>query len=418
MDNKQKESKNLSPQFLRKRKMMLVLPLLVLPFITMAFWALGGGSGKESKKEISATNLILQLPDAHFKGDPSETKLTFYEQAERDSIKFGKAIANDPFLKQERSIDTSIFHLVPGSSGLTYNPLPPGNYKDPNEEKVYQKLQQLNEQLNKPVEKINSNKEASTADKTSSSINKEDVERLDQLMRRMNQKDSISDDPELDNLNNMMEKILDIQHPERVKEKIREKSMISKKSIFRVNNVPIISSVSLLDTSAKKENDSKGFFGLEEENNYSEQNAIQAVVNEDQTLVNGAIIKFRLVNNISINGNVIPKDNFIFGKVSLNGERLLVDINSIRVDNSLFPVKLVVYDMDGLPGIYIPGAITRDVAKESLNNTSQMMEISSLDPSIKAQAATAGIGAVKTFLSKRTRLIKVTVKAGYKVLLK
>lgn len=417
MDNKQKESKNLSPQFLRRRKMMLVLPLLVLPFITMAFWALGGGSGKESKRKISATNLILQLPDAHLKDDKSETKLKFYEQADRDSIKFGKAIDNDPFLKQERSIDTSVFHLMPGSSNLIYNPLPPGNYKDPNEEKIYQKLQQLNEQLNKSVEKNNSNEVALTANKHSSSVNKEDVERLDKLMRRMNQKDSI-DDPELDNLNSMMEKILDIQHPDRVKEKILEQSMRNKESIFPVNNLPIVSSVSLLDTSAKKENDSNGFLGLEEESNYREQNAIQAIVNEDQSLVNGAIIKFRLINNISINGNVIPKDNFIFGKVSLNGERLLVDINSIRVENSLFPVKLIVYDMDGLPGIYIPGAITRDVAKESLNNTSQMMEISSLDPSVQAQAASAGIGAVKTLLSKKTKLIRVTVKAGYKVLLK
>ncbi|HEY9364571.1 MAG TPA: conjugative transposon protein TraM [Chitinophagaceae bacterium] len=418
MNKKQTESKSLSPHFLRRRKMMLVLPLLVLPFITMAFWALGGGSGEILKREASATSLNLQLPDANLKDDGSETKLTFYEQADRDSIKFEKALNNDPFLKQERSIDTSVFHLVPGSSGLPYNPLPPVNYKDPNEEKVYQKLQQLNEQLNKPVEKNNSNEVALTADKTTSSVNKEDVEKLDRLMQSMNQKDSISGDPELDHLNSMMEKILDIQHPERVKEKIREKSMGNKESIFPVDNVPIISSVSLLDTSAKKENDSNGFFGLEEESNYPEQNAIQAVVNEDQTLVNGAIIKFRLINNISINGNVIPKDNFIFGKASLNGERLLVDINSIRVENSLFPVKLVVYDMDGLPGIYIPGAITRDVAKESLNNTSQMMEISSLDPSVQAQAASAGIGAVKTLLSKKTKLIRVTVKAGYKVLLK
>jgi len=53
MNNKQKESKNLSPQFLRKRKMMLVLPFLVLPFITMAFWALGGGSVKNQKERLA-----------------------------------------------------------------------------------------------------------------------------------------------------------------------------------------------------------------------------------------------------------------------------------------------------------------------------------------------------------------------------
>jgi len=76
------------------------------------------------------------------------------------------------------------------------------------------------------------------------------------------------------------------------------------------------------------------------------------------------------------------------------------------------------YDMDGLPGIYIPGAIARDVAKQSTDNSLQMMELTSLDPSFKAQAATAGIGAIKSLLSRKVKLVKVMVKAGYKVLLK
>jgi len=36
---------NHSEKFLKKRKALLVLPLLALPFITLAFWALGGGKG-------------------------------------------------------------------------------------------------------------------------------------------------------------------------------------------------------------------------------------------------------------------------------------------------------------------------------------------------------------------------------------
>lgn len=30
-------------KFKRQRRFMLVLPLLTLPFVTLAFWALGGG---------------------------------------------------------------------------------------------------------------------------------------------------------------------------------------------------------------------------------------------------------------------------------------------------------------------------------------------------------------------------------------
>jgi len=46
------------------------------------------------------------------------------------------------------------------------------------------------------------------------------------------------------------------------------------------------------------------------------------------------------------------------------------------------------------------------------------MELSTMDPSLKAQAAAAGINATKNLLSKKARLVKVMVKAGYRVLLK
>ena len=114
----------------------------------------------------------------------------------------------------------------------------------------------------------------------------------------------------------------------------------------------------------------------------------------------------------------MPKESFVYGTVSLNGERLRVTITSIRCQDVLLPVQLEVYDLDGLPGIYIPGAMTRDVAKSSVDNAAQMLEVTSLDPSLKAQAASAGLSAVKSLLSKKAKLVKVTIKACYKVLLK
>ncbi len=73
--------------------------------------------------------------------------------------------------------------------------------------------------------------------------------------------------------------------------------------------------------------------------------------------------------------------------------------------------------MDGLPGIYIPGTINRDVAKESLNNSLSLADVGSVDPSFKAQATTTGISALKSLVSKKAKLIRVQLKAGYKVLL-
>ena len=142
------------------------------------------------------------------------------------------------------------------------------------------------------------------------------------------------------------------------------------------------------------------------------------MVHQAQTLVDGSIVKLRLLDEVFINGNLIPKDKFVYGVASLNGERLIIKINNIRSNNSLYPVDLSVVDMDGLDGIYIPGAITRDVAKQSADRAVQGIGFATLDPSLKVQAATAGIEAAKTLFSKKAKLIKVMVKAGYQVLLR
>ena len=108
----------------------------------------------------------------------------------------------------------------------------------------------------------------------------------------------------------------------------------------------------------------------------------------------------------------------MFGTASLTGERLSIKISSIRFQHSIFPVALSVYDMDGMQGIYIPGAVTRDVAKQAADRTFQEFGTTTLDPSLGAQAASAGIAATRNLLSKKVKLIKVTVKAGYQVLLR
>lgn len=81
-------------------------------------------------------------------------------------------------------------------------------------------------------------------------------------------------------------------------------------------------------------------------------------------------------------------------------------------------MQLSVYDMDGMDGIYIPGAITRDVAKQSADRAIQGIGLTTLDPSLGAQAASAGIEAARDLISKKVKLVKVTVKAGYQVLLR
>ncbi|MEP6750746.1 MAG: conjugative transposon protein TraM [Bacteroidota bacterium] len=414
------EHPNHSNKFKRKRKFLLVLPALIIPFITMAFWALGGGkgTGAQAGQIKSPAGLNLQLPNANLKEDKSMDKMAFYQKAERDSEKIRDFIKNDPNLKKQlEKADANEEDTVLEEPSVVHTK----KYTDPNEEKVYKKLDLLNHVLNQTasgsaIKEKDFLKRTEVPEETS-----QQQKKLKELMEQMNSGAS-SGDTEMNQLNGMLEKILDIQHPERVKDRFEQKYAKSKEQVYAVSKEVTANNISLLDTNRTKNNnnDDSKFFGINNEQNESDgkQNAIEAVVHETQTLVNGAVIKMRLLNDVYINGHMIHKDNFIYGTAMLNNERLVINIKSMRDEHSIYPVKMEVYDMDGLQGIYIPGAITRDVAKQSTDNAIQSLALNSLDPSIGAQAASAGIETAKQLLSKKVKLVKVQVKAGYRILLK
>lgn len=407
-----------SAVFLRRRKMVLVLPALVIPFITMAFWALGGGQGSDQKNQTINTGLNLQLPDANLKDNPNADKLAFYKEADSDSLKKEELLRNDPYYKDTSAptaniltpIGDSSYHIESHLGAMIYSPYNKG--ADDNERKIYQKINEINKQINQPENQPAYNSPLLPATQNT----EQDISRLQDMMQVINDKQDT--DPEMQQLNGTLERILDIQHPERIKEKLKERSLKNKEQVFIITKDIAKNNIGLLNTEKNKPSIKNKFYSLEEDTVLNEQNTVEAVVHQTQTLISGAVVKMRLLNDIYINGSLIAKGNFVFGVAQLNDERLEIAVTSIRNNNSLFPVKLEVFDMDGLPGIYIPGAISRDVAKQSADNGLQLMELSSMDPSLKAQAAATGINAAKNLFSKKVKQVKVTVKAGYKVLLR
>lgn len=382
--------------------MMLVLPLLVIPFLTMAFWALGGGS-KKAESNVTAKGLNLDLPDAHLKDDKAMDKLGFYDKADKDSMKMEEWMRNDPYFKKDAGSDQfvpeelqELTTATASKYNLRLNTSPYEKTVSPPEEQIMQKIKRLEKEMNTIANTYEDPVKQRSADNEFSS----EVDRLEQMLKITNS-DS-PEDPEMKLLDGTLDKILDIQHPQRVK----ERSIKYKEAVYSVRRE------TSPDTLVK------GFFSYSDEKEIAEQNAVEAIIASNQTIVNGAVVKFRTVSNIYVNGQLIPKDNIISGIASLDGERLIVEITSIRCGKNLYNVKLEVYDMDGLAGIYIPGTINRDVAKESANNSLSLMDIGSVDPSFKAQATATGIGAIKSLVSKKVKLIKVHVKAGYKVFFK
>ena len=408
----------------KQRKFLLVLPVIVLPFLTFLLWSLGLVGGTEVKASPTTEGLNMQLPDAKLKENKSWNKLSFYEQADKDSAKYRESIKNDPFLRTEKDSLSGLQNNSYNSS-LSYNPLPP-HYEDANEQKVNQKLAELNTVLNKPVVDEKSVLNQSVTER-SSSFQPNEVDRLEHLLQSINQPDS-STDSETAGLNAMMDKILDIQHPERVEERLQQESEKNKKIVYPVVPKQSNGVASLLQNkqatrlNAKKTiqpQKQNAFYSLDSDTTTEkEQNIIEAEIQQTQTLVSGSTIKLSSATDFYVNGILVPEGTLLYGIASLNGERLNIAISSIHYQYNLLPVSLSVYDLDGLQGLYIPGSISRDAAKQSGSEAVSNIGIASLDPSLAAQAASAGIQAAKSLINKKVKQVKVTIKAGYHVLLK
>lgn len=408
----------------KQHKFLLFLPVITLPFLTLMFWALGGGQGQLKAAPTPTKGLNSVLPGASLTEDKGLDKMAYYEKAAKDSAARTELIKNDPFYQGQYDPLRSQF---PDFSSVPQPSNYHSDFTDPNEAKIYQRLGLLNHAISQ--NDLQQQVDAGYPTSWSATPSNEGYDQLSKAMEAVQQSSS-GDDPEMKELNQMLDKIMDIQNPGRQQEKLRELSEQRKGRVFAISKAREPEKITLLE--AKPTNDSSGnkfsvsgtgqdngFYSLDESSaDAQDQNAVSAVIAQTQTIVNGSTVKMRLLDDIYINGKLIPKDQFVFGIAALNGERLEIKIPSIRFGKSVYPVSLSIMDIDGLEGIYIPGAIARDVAKESSERAIQDLSFgTSMSNSIGIQAAGAGMEAAKSLFSRKVKLIKVTLKAGYQILL-
>ena len=154
-----------------------------------------------------------------------------------------------------------------------------------------------------------------------------------------------------------------------------------------------------------------------------EKNTIAAVVHGDQTLINSQSVKLRTTEAMRVRQHIIPRNTILTGVGKISGERLEILISSIEYEGNIIPVGMQAYDSDGQQGIYIPGSMEMMAVKEIAGNMGQNLgsTINISQQSAGEQLLTdLGRGAIQgtsQYISKKAREIKVTLKAGYNILL-
>lgn len=152
------------------------------------------------------------------------------------------------------------------------------------------------------------------------------------------------------------------------------------------------------------------------------KNTIAACVQGDQTVTDGQTVRLRLLEPMRVSGRTIPRNTTLVGTARLQGERLEIGIGSLEYQGNIIPVELAVYDSDGQAGIFVPGSMETDAAKEIGANMGSSLG-SSINISTDAGAQLASdlgkgvIQGVSQYISKRMRTVRVHLKSGYRVLL-
>ncbi len=383
--------------YLKKNKALLLLPLALLPFVILIFYVLGGGEDvkkenwkKENKENREGANYLL--PEAE-KSIEIFDKLEAYEQITASTSGYGNIWENDSMkveggglLSQSDSVqnDESLFGQT--NENLLAH--------------IKQKESEIKKELNGQQDE---NK------KTNSDGGYRKVRK-----RSSNSKSNI----ERSNLKTQSQFQPPPQPP----------------PVFQTTGIEELDKVFDKNIVLTRKNDSL-FFGLKQAQNRlllleQKQNAgftlekrsvsgfhngevkntlIKAEVYETSTVLDGNRIKLRLLEDVWINGMKLDKNTFIYGTCRIKNERLHIQITQLPVKEDFLPVELTIYDLDGLPGLYVPDNVARKVIQEvgGSTNTSSLFGVTN-DPLTYAGIRAADRTA-QTLL-KRVRLKKVTIK--------
>lgn len=382
------EKKTLTAREIRESQFLLRAPLFAVPLLTVFFWAFGGGKGLASSGKGIVKGLLMRLPPPHVMPVTKLDKMGYYELAKKDST---------AELEKKRIADHYARRLgLDDGSG------------DPVVRKVQEKLGELklamagkrtvgqaghggNVAKTMGVRRVEDPVAVGMADRA--------MEKLQRMMNGLQRADG--GNPEIAQLSAVLDKLVAVQRP-RV-DSGRERGLVPGRGTMTAERRVLLSVKAVPD----EEDTLPGF----------DSSAIEAIIPDDQVLVSGGELHMELLTAIVVGGQRIPSGSELYGLVSLTGERLRVVVSGIAWSGRVLPVDLEVRDEDGLAGIYIPGAPVEDAVRESAGQELEAVGPTLLTTNLAGQAAGAGLNFARSLIGKKIRPVKVTIPAGYHVLL-
>jgi conjugative transposon TraM protein len=420
-NNKTGQRKMLTPEQQQKRKKMVIFPLMFAAFAATMYFIFMPSS--QEGKEKQGLNTDLPIPKNEIIGD----KKTAYEME-----LFGKKNNRQTLSLEDYGIkpDTVKSRIITNSTG------------EYNSQKVTESSIRSSAEAYK---KVNDDLISFYNQPHSGSREKELEKQVEMLHAELEEKENTDSVSRVDQQLKLMEesyKLAAKYMPQGQVEQLeqqQDKNIVPEPLLKENRNIVPVAKLGTNETSALQQQveDSvflsrysqpvnTGFYtaGTDEDNRETSPNTIKACVHNDQVIVSGQNVKMRLLEQVKAGGVTIPVNEVVTGVAIIRGERLNITVSSLEYKRRIIPVEIFVYDIDGQQGIFIPGSAETNALKEVTasmgQGTGTSISINQGTTAGQQLAADAGrslIQGVSQYVSKKLRTTKVTLKAGYRLLL-
>ena len=439
-------------QQLRKKKIFIALPFIIIPCVLFGFWMVKG-SGDANAVDLGsvvAHNANTELPDPIV--SPSRSKREAYEEADKEADLRDYNLKNDP--NADRLSDD-------------------GDRRENNfEQRLNERTDKLSSQLNSFNNRISdidqtdvalrsspnaaqtkqrggSSPRASSYSPRITQMAKQEDEKIAEFEAKMAKLNSYGSAPgespsdplgdlgedenlspedslaavQLAALDRIMGTAKMLRFPELAEEELRQMSLENGKTAYPISQTSV-SDREVRYFGIERQVDSLprprgGFYTNEEDQDRFEQITVGAQVHSSVTVLEGSTVKLRLLDDIFVAGLRIPQHSFVYGTTSLGGDRLRIEVNSINFRGNIYQVKLEAYDLDGLPGIAVPGSVERQIAKrEAAQSARSIGGNNRSGGNLATQLAAEGTDVVRDIASRKVATTKVHLKASHRVILR
>lgn len=408
-DGKPKEAKPLTPEEVRRRRKMLVYPLMLLVF-GGAMWLIFAPS--ESGEPLQ-DGFNVEVPMPEEKGMPSDKRAAYelqaFERRQKEKMNTLQDLAVAESDGNDEA-DEDVFQTQePAAAGQSSIRTSADAYRDINRQigSFYEQPEPEDDQktleLEWRIQELERQAEEDRRAKEAADEQLRLMEKSYEMASRYLPQNDVKSVPTTTGTD---------------KPKAVPVTQVSEQVVSRLAQP--MSDAEFMERYSRPHN--MGFHTVTDQAHPAGRNSIRACIYRTVTVSDGKEAEIRLLEPVKVGDAYIPANTVLTATARINGERMDLSVTSVAYKGTVMPVELEVYDTGGMKGISVPGSQELTALKEMAANMGSTMGSSiSISTDAGAQLASdLGRGVIQgmsQYLSTKFRTVRVTLKAGHEVLL-